>query len=185
MRRAVIKAGAALFKVMRRSDAPWRPGFAKLFGHAPKAPFEIRTIEEFRERSAPSQYWSAAPDGSRPGIFYVNAAGIETNPRAASEPLYLHEAVPGHHFQISLQQEREDLPRFQRFADYNAFIEGWALYAESLGRRARTLPRTIAILQPAQFRAVSRRSSGRRCRAASQRLESRASDQFLDGYRPE
>jgi uncharacterized protein (DUF885 family) len=105
----------------------------KLFGHIPKAPLEIRTIEPFRERSAPSQYWSAAPDGSRPGIFYVNASGIESNPRRASEPLYLHEAVPGHHFQISLQQEREDLPRFQRFADYTAFVEGWALYAESLG----------------------------------------------------
>ena len=118
------------YETIRRTVAP---GVAKLFGHAPKAPFEIRTIEEFRERSAPSQYWSAAPDGSRPGIFYVNAAGIETNPRAASEPLYLHEAVPGHHFQISLQQERDDLPRFQRFADYNAFIEGWALYTESLG----------------------------------------------------
>src|SRR5262245_49447589 len=118
------------YETIRRTVAP---GVAKLFGHAPKALFEIRTIEEFRERSAPSQYWSAAPDGSRPGIFYVNAAGIETNPRAASEPLYLHEAVPGHHFQISMQQEREDLPRFQRFADYNAFIEGWALYTESLG----------------------------------------------------
>lgn len=105
----------------------------KLFGRLPSAPFEIRTVEEFRERSAPSQYWSAAPDGSRPGIFYVNASGIERTPRRLSEPLYLHEAVPGHHFQISLQQEREDLPRFQRFADYNAFIEGWALYAESLG----------------------------------------------------
>jgi uncharacterized protein (DUF885 family) len=118
------------YETIRRTVAP---GLAKLFGHAPKAPFEIRTIEEFRERSAPSQYWPAAPDGSRPGIFYVNAANIETNPRAASEPLYLHEAVPGHHFQISLQQERDDLPRFQRFADYTAFVEGWALYAESLG----------------------------------------------------
>jgi uncharacterized protein (DUF885 family) len=118
------------YETIRRTVAP---GVAKLFGHAPKASFEIRTIEEFRERSAPSQYWSAAPDGSRPGIFYVNATGIETNPRAASEPLYLHEAVPGHHFQISLQQERDDLPRFQCFADYTAFVEGWALYTESLG----------------------------------------------------
>jgi uncharacterized protein (DUF885 family) len=105
----------------------------QLFGRIPTAQFEIRTIEPFRERAAPSQYWSAAPDGSRPGIFYINAAGIEASPRRVSEPLYLHEAVPGHHFQISLQQERDDLPRFQRFADYTAFIEGWALYAESLG----------------------------------------------------
>jgi uncharacterized protein (DUF885 family) len=109
------------------------PELAKLFGRMPEAPFEIRTIEEFRERSAPSQYWSASPDGSRPGIFYVNASNVEKNRRRASEPLFLHEAVPGHHFQISLQQEREDLPRFQRFADYTAFVEGWALYAESLG----------------------------------------------------
>jgi len=106
----------------------------RLFGRLPKAPFEIRTIEEFRERSAPSQYWSAAPDGSRPGIFYVNTAGIGENaPRRASEALFLHEAVPGHHFQISLQREQENLPRFRRFGGYTAFTEGWALYAESLG----------------------------------------------------
>ena len=118
------------YEVIRRTVTS---ALGKLFGRMPKATFEIRTIEEFRERSAPSQYWSAAPDGSRPGIFYVNASGIETNPRRAAEPLYLHEAVPGHHFQLSLQQEREELPRFQRFADYTAFVEGWALYAESLG----------------------------------------------------
>ncbi|MGH7887976.1 MAG: DUF885 domain-containing protein, partial [Candidatus Binatia bacterium] len=109
------------------------PNLTKLFGNIPKAPFEVKTIEEYREQSAPSQYWSATPDGSRPGIFYVNARGIENNPRRASEPLFLHEAIPGHHFQISLQQERDDLPRFQRFGGYNAFAEGWALYAESLG----------------------------------------------------
>ena len=109
------------------------PHLSRLFGYVPRAPFEVRTIEEFRERSAPSQYWSASPDGSRPGIFYVNASGIEKNPRRASESLFLHEAVPGHHFQISLQQEQKELPRFQRFGGYTAFIEGWALYAESLG----------------------------------------------------
>lgn len=109
------------------------PHLAKLFGTIPKSPFEVRTIEEYREQSAPSQYWSAPPDGSRPGIFYVNARAIETNPRRASEALFLHEAIPGHHFQISRQREQSDLPRFQRFADYTAFTEGWALYAESLG----------------------------------------------------
>jgi uncharacterized protein (DUF885 family) len=109
------------------------PNLAKLFGTIPKSPFEVRTIEEYREQSAPSQYWSAPPDGSRPGVFYVNARAIETNPRRASEALFLHEAIPGHHFQISRQREQTDLPRFQRFADYTAFTEGWALYAESLG----------------------------------------------------
>jgi uncharacterized protein (DUF885 family) len=109
------------------------PRLTKLFGHLPKATFEIRTVESFREKSSPSQYQAASPDGSRPGIFYVNASGIEMNPRRASESLFLHEALPGHHFQISLQREQERLPRFRRFSNYNAFAEGWALYAESLG----------------------------------------------------
>ncbi len=118
------------YQTISQTVAPHLP---RLFGRAPKAPYEIRTIEEFRERSAPSQYWSASPDGSRPGIFYVNAFGIEKAARRASEALFLHEAIPGHHFQISLQQEQKALPRFQRFGGYTAFIEGWALYAESLG----------------------------------------------------
>src|SRR5262249_1546903 len=72
--------------------------------------------------------------GSRPGVFYVNAEGIsDKNPRLVSESLFLHEAVPGHHFQISLQREQENLPRFRRFGGYTAFVEGCALYAESLG----------------------------------------------------
>jgi uncharacterized protein (DUF885 family) len=107
----------------------------RLFGRLPKAPLEIRTIEEFREQSAPSQYWSATPDGSRPGIFYINASGIDVNPRPVSESLFLHEAVPGHHLQLSLQREQTGLPRFRRFGDYTAFVEGWALYAESLGQQ--------------------------------------------------
>jgi uncharacterized protein (DUF885 family) len=110
------------------------PRLPKLFGRLPKATFEIRTVEEFREKASPSQYSAATPDGSRPGIFYVNAAGIDINPRRASESLFLHEAVPGHHLQISIQRERENLPRFRRFLNYTAFTEGWALYAESLGR---------------------------------------------------
>ena len=109
------------------------PQLSKLFGRLPKARYEIRTVEEFRERSAPSQYWAPSPDGSRPGIFYVNASGIEVNPRRPSESLFIHEAVPGHHFQISLQREQAGLPRFRRFGGYTAFVEGWALYAESLG----------------------------------------------------
>jgi uncharacterized protein (DUF885 family) len=110
------------------------PRLPKLFGRLPKAPYEIRTVEEFRERSSPSQYRAASPDGSRPGVFYINAAGLKERPRAPSEALFLHEAVPGHHFQISLQREQAGLPRFRRFGGYTAFVEGWALYAESLGR---------------------------------------------------
>lgn len=110
------------------------PQLPRLFGQLPRAPYEIRTIEPFRENAAPSQYWSAAPDGSRPGIFYVNAAGIGAGgTQRASESLFLHEAVPGHHLQISIQRERENLPRFRRYGGYTAFVEGWALYAEGLG----------------------------------------------------
>jgi len=117
----------------------------RLFGRLPKAPLEIRTIEEFREQSAPSQYWPATHDGSRPGIFYVNASGIDVNPRRASESLFLHEAVPGHHLQLSLQREQTSLPRFRRFGDYTAFVEGWALYAESLG------PQLGLYTEPSQY----------------------------------
>ena len=117
----------------------------RLFGRLPKAPLEIRTIEEFREQSAPSQYWPATPDGSRPGIFYINASGIDVNPRPASESLFLHEAVPGHHLQLSLQREQTGLPRFRRFDDYTAFVEGWALYAESLG------PQLGLYTEPSQY----------------------------------
>ncbi|MBI2540694.1 MAG: DUF885 domain-containing protein [Deltaproteobacteria bacterium] len=109
------------------------PQLNRLFGLVPQAPYEIRPIEEFRERSAPSQYWSPSPDGSRPGIFYVNAAGVQERPRQPSEPLFLHEAVPGHHLQISLQRQNPALPRLRRFGRYTAFSEGWALYAEGLG----------------------------------------------------
>ena len=105
-----------------------------LFARFPKAAFEIRPIETFRERSMPSSYVPASPDGSRPGIFYLNAAAVrEGRPASVSRNLFLHEAVPGHHLQMALQRENTGLPSFRRFAWYNAFGEGWALYAESLG----------------------------------------------------
>ncbi len=110
------------------------PGLRTLFGHLPRSDFEIRTVEEFREQSAPSGYQAAVPDGTRPGVFYANAARIVRRPIRPSEALFLHEAVPGHHLQISIQREQQGLPRFRRFIGYNAFVEGWALYAESLGR---------------------------------------------------
>jgi len=105
-----------------------------LFGRFPKAGFEIRPIEAFRERSMPSSYVPASPDGARPGVFYLNAAALrEGRAASVSRALFLHEAVPGHHLQMALQREKRGLPGFRRFAWYNAFGEGWALYAESLG----------------------------------------------------
>jgi len=107
----------------------------RLFSLVPKSDFEIRPVEAFREKSAAAaSYLRPAQDGSRPGIFYVNTWSLPARPRWQMESLYLHEAVPGHHFQIALQQENTALPRFRRFGSYTAYVEGWALYAEGLGR---------------------------------------------------
>ena len=107
----------------------------RLFAVTPKADFEIRAVEEFRARSAATaSYRVATPDGSRPGVFYVNTYDLKSRPRYTMQAIYLHEAVPGHHFQLSIQQELEDLPSFRRFGGYTAYSEGWGLYAESLGQ---------------------------------------------------
>jgi len=106
-----------------------------LFNVSPKTGFEVRRIEPFRERSAAGgQYSTGTPDGSRPGVFYANAYDIKSRPIWAMESLFLHEAIPGHHFQRSLQVENESLPGFRRFGGYTAYTEGWGLYAESLGK---------------------------------------------------
>ena len=110
------------------------PQLPKLFEILPKADYEVRAVEPFREKSAAGgQYQAASEDGSRPGIFYANAYDLRARQKWAMEALSLHEANPGHHFQISIQREQRDLPRFRRFGGYTAYSEGWALYAESLG----------------------------------------------------
>lgn len=106
----------------------------ELFSLKPAAPLEIRPYETFREQfSAGGSYQSGAPDGSRPGIFYFNAYDLPSRLTTGNMTLYLHEGAPGHHFQISLAQENEALPAFMRFGGTTAFVEGWALYAETLG----------------------------------------------------
>lgn len=105
------------------------------FSLLPKAGFEIRPVEAFRAKSAAGgEYQSPSEDGSRPGIFYVNTYDLPSRRNWDAENLYLHEAIPGHHFQIALQQELKDTPAFRRFGGNTAYIEGWALYAESLGK---------------------------------------------------
>lgn len=107
----------------------------KLFNVSPKTAFEVRRVEPFREASAAGgSYQSGNTDGSRPGVFYANAYDIKARGKWAMESLFLHEAIPGHHFQIMLQRENEALPRFRRFGGFTAYIEGWGLYAESLGK---------------------------------------------------
>jgi uncharacterized protein (DUF885 family) len=110
------------------------PRLSRLFETLPKADYEVRAVEPFREKSASGgQYQAATEDGSRPGIFYANAYDLRARPKWAMEALSLHEANPGHHFQISIQREQRGLPKFRRFGGYTAYIEGWGLYAESLG----------------------------------------------------
>ena len=106
----------------------------KLFGRFPRAGFEVRPIEAFRDRSMPSSYQAGSVDGTRHGVFYLNTSELRAGGSArVSRSLFLHEAVPGHHFQLMLQRENRTLPAFRRFAWYVAFGEGWGLYAESLG----------------------------------------------------
>ena len=110
------------------------PELPRLFETLPKADYEVRAVEPFREKSAAGgSYQAASEDGSRPGIFYANAYDLKARPKWAMEALSLHEGNPGHHFQITLQREQKDLPKFRRFGGYTAYSEGWGLYAESLG----------------------------------------------------
>jgi uncharacterized protein (DUF885 family) len=111
------------------------PNLKKLFSHTPKTPFEIRQTEAFRAASASAEYSQGSADGKRPGIFYVPILdATKFNTTSGMESLFLHEAIPGHHYQISLTQENTELPKFRRFALYGAYVEGWALYCESLGK---------------------------------------------------
>jgi len=104
------------------------------FSTLPKAKLEIRPYEPFREKfEAGGSYQQGSPDGARPGIFYFNAYDLPSRTTPGITTLYLHEGEPGHHFQISLAQENEALPPFMRFGGNTAYVEGWALYAETLG----------------------------------------------------
>jgi uncharacterized protein (DUF885 family) len=119
------------YRVLRE---PVAAGTRPLFHRYPRADFEVRPIEAFRERSgAGAQYRPPDPEGTRPGVFFVNTYDLSARPSWAVESLYLHEAVPGHHFQNALRIETDGLPDYRRFASYVAYGEGWALYAESLG----------------------------------------------------
>ncbi|MFC7535876.1 DUF885 domain-containing protein [Sphingomonas sp. GCM10030256] len=104
------------------------------FSTIPRAKLVIRPYEPFREKfEAGGSYEQGTPDGSRPGTFYFNAYDLPSRTTPGMTTLYLHEGAPGHHFQISLAQENEALPPFMRFGGNTAFVEGWALYAETLG----------------------------------------------------
>jgi len=111
-----------------------KPNVNKLFSLQPNSPFEIRRTEAFREKTASAEYNQGSADGKRPGVFYVPIPDVKTYNCYGDEDLFLHEAIPGHHFQISLQQENKELPNFRKFNWFGAYGEGWALYTESLGK---------------------------------------------------
>lgn len=111
-----------------------KPNLKQLFELTPKTPFEVRRTEAFREASASAEYNPGLADGSRPGVFYVPVPNAKEYNTVSDESLFLHEAIPGHHYQISLQQENTALPEFRKNLWYSAYGEGWALYTESLGK---------------------------------------------------
>jgi uncharacterized protein (DUF885 family) len=112
-----------------------KPSLNKYFVLFPKSKFEIRQTEAFRAASASIEYMQGSPDGSRPGVFYIPVLNPSTfNITSGMESTFLHEAIPGHHYQSSLQMEDTTLPLFRRFKWYGAYGEGWALYCESLGK---------------------------------------------------
>ena len=121
--------GDAFREVGKRVDLRVREQFSTI----PKSPLEIRPVPEYREKTdAGGSYQQGTPDGSRPGVFYYNAYDLPSRSKPGTDTLFLHEAVPGHHFQISLAQENTALPSFMRFGGNTAYVEGWALYAETL-----------------------------------------------------
>ncbi|WP_346764257.1 DUF885 domain-containing protein [Caulobacter sp. SLTY] len=105
------------------------------FMRLPKAPLEVRAVEEWRQETASVAFYNRpTPDGSRPGIYYVNLADMTQVLKPQAEGIAYHEGAPGHHFQIALAQELQGLPKFRRFGGYGAYIEGWGLYSERLGK---------------------------------------------------
>ncbi|HQW21737.1 MAG TPA: DUF885 domain-containing protein [Bacteroidia bacterium] len=129
-----FKQDSDVINAYRAIETKMQPQLKKLFNLVPKAKFEVRQTEAFREVSASAEYNQAAPDGSRPGIFYVPVLDPTKFNNVSMEDLFLHEAIPGHHYQTSIQQENKELPDFRRFGWYGAYGEGWALYTESLGK---------------------------------------------------
>ncbi|WP_262690815.1 DUF885 domain-containing protein [Kordiimonas aestuarii] len=133
-------------------------GVAGMFNRTPKAQVEVVRVPVFIEQGAPGGYYEQpAFDGSRPGRFYANLYDIKGTPKFGMRALTYHEAVPGHHYQIALQLEQDDLPLFRKFSGYGAYVEGWALYAERVAMEMgfqKTNADKIGALQSELFRAV-------------------------------
>ncbi len=130
----IYKTPEAVLNGFRNIQKTIDPQLKKLFNNVPKSKFEVRQTEKFREATASAEYMQGTIDGSRPGIFYTPILNAKNFVYPGMESLFLHEAIPGHHYQSSLQMENNDLPEFRKYGWYGAYGEGWALYCESLGK---------------------------------------------------
>lgn len=129
-----VKSREEILEQYRRyTDQMWAQ-LPKLFGRLPKAKLEVMQVEPFREKEASTGYNQGTPDGSRPGHVMVNTYDFENQLTVSNESTAYHEGVPGHHMQISIAQELPELPPFRQQAGYTAYVEGWALYSEVLGK---------------------------------------------------
>ena len=133
-------------------------GLEPFFNNRPEAPVEVKREAAFKEETAPGAHYQPPPlDGSRPGVFFANLKDIKATPKYGMRTLAYHEAVPGHHYQIALSMENEELPLFRRMLPFGAYVEGWALYAEQLaaeqGFQEDPFDR-VGYLQAELFRAV-------------------------------
>lgn len=112
------------------------PELPKLFGKLPRLTYGVVPVPDYLEKTQPSAYmWPGSYEAGRPGLFFANTYDLMSRPTWAMEALTLHEAVPGHHLQISLAQELMNIPKFRRYGGYTAYVEGWGLYSESLGKQ--------------------------------------------------
>jgi uncharacterized protein (DUF885 family) len=126
------KTAEEVLDAYRAIEQRIEPHLQKMFLQTPKTSFEVRQTEEFRAASAAAQYNAGLADGSRPGIFYLPI--LDPTKMKVRESLFIHEAIPGHHYQVMLQRENEALPSFRRYSGFTAYSEGWGLYSESLGK---------------------------------------------------
>ena len=110
------------------------PGLIRLFGRLPRTPYGVIAVPAYSERNVTTAYYTpGSPEAARPGYFYANTYDLKSRPKWEMEALTMHEAVPGHHLQIALAQELENVPEFRKHLSFTAFVEGWGLYSESLG----------------------------------------------------
>jgi uncharacterized protein (DUF885 family) len=128
-------SGEALMGDYRGYLGPMQARLPQLFGRLPKAPFEVVALPEYLEKSSPPAYYEpGTPDGSRPGRLRINTYNAAGRNLYSVEAIAYHEGLPGHHLQISISQELEDVPTFRKFEGYTAYVEGWGLYSERLGK---------------------------------------------------